>query len=149
MEKTLLVAALTCLVTLTVTTLYNYMLNKPKKRRQEKEKIEEQRQRDKLEILSELKTLDEKILSKFKEQDESIKTIRLGMQASLKNDLKLRYDSWIKKGYAPMDAKDDLERMYQVYHNLGANGVMDAHREKFLELPNSKQSKVKEGEGRV
>ena len=34
-----------------------------------------------------------------------------------------------------MDARDDLEKMYQAYHSCGANGVMDSLREQFLELP--------------
>ena len=60
------------------------------------------------------------------------------MQAVLKNELKVRYFKWIDLGYAPEDAKDDLERMYTAYHNLGANGVMDKHRERFLNLPSKK-----------
>ena len=34
-----------------------------------------------------------------------------------------------------MDARDDLEKMYQAYHKLGANGVMDNMRKQFLDLP--------------
>lgn len=34
-----------------------------------------------------------------------------------------------------MDARDDLEKMYQAYHKLGANGVMDAIRKQFMDLP--------------
>ena len=62
---------------------------------------------------------------------------KLGLQAVIKNTLKNRYEKWIREGQAPLDAKDDLERMYQVYHKLGANGVMDSLREKFLALPDA------------
>lgn len=40
-----------------------------------------------------------------------------------------------------MSAKDDLEKMYNIYHKLGANGVMDKHRETFLNLPDEKPVK--------
>ncbi len=138
MNETLLISALSCLIALLITTIFNWLINKPKKQKEEKIRQEEQRIRDKNDILEEIHFLEEKLSDKLKDQDEHINTIKLGMQTSLKNDLKNIYDFWIKKGYAPMDAKDDLERMYQVYHSLGANGVMDAHREKFLELPDSK-----------
>ena len=44
----------------------------------------------------------------------------------------------LKKKYAPVDAKDDLEKMYGVYHTLGANGVLDHTREQFLNLPDER-----------
>ena len=34
-----------------------------------------------------------------------------------------------------MDARDDLEHMFQVYEQLGRNGVMNDLRNKFLGLP--------------
>ena len=66
------------------------------------------------------------------------KAQNIGLQAVLKDLLKIRYLEWIKRGYAPMDSKDDLEHMYNAYHGLGANGVMDGLREKFLKLPEEK-----------
>ena len=52
--------------------------------------------------------------------------------------LKIRYEKWLKLGYAPVDAKDDLEKMYVIYHKLGSNGVMDHIREQFLDLPDER-----------
>ena len=34
-----------------------------------------------------------------------------------------------------MDARDDLEKMYQAYHGLNGNGVVTELRNRFLELP--------------
>lgn len=65
--------------------------------------------------------------------------LKQAVQALLKNELKVRYDYWLLLGYAPEDAKDDLEHEYQVYHSLGKNGVMDERRAKFLRLPGAKQ----------
>lgn len=79
-------------------------------------------------------------VSKKKKDEDSKKAtdlqlIKKGIQAILKNDLKVRYEYWIEEGYAPDDARDDLEAEYRVYHSLGKNGVMDSRRANFLALP--------------
>ena len=99
--------AATVAVTLFVTNLVTNVLNLPKKKRQEEEN-----------------------------EAKNIMLLMRGVQVLLKNELKVRYDYWIDLGYAPEDAKDDLEREYQVYHSMGKNGVMDSRRAKFLNLPN-------------
>ena len=103
----LLMTAATVSVTLIITNLVNNALNIPKKKRQEEEL-----------------------------EAKNVKLCMRGIQVLLKNELKVRYDHWLDLGYAPEDAKDDLEREYQVYHSMGKNGVMDSRREKFLRLPN-------------
>jgi len=40
-----------------------------------------------------------------------------------------------KRGTASEYEREDFENMYTQYHNLGANGVMDDIRTKFLALP--------------
>lgn len=146
MGETILISGITCLLALMITTIFNWLLNKPKQAKLDRQAQEKKRIEDKEEILEEMHSLKNGLYKKMDEQEEHINIVQLGMQASLKNDLKIRYDAWLKRGYAPIDAKDDLERMYQVYHKLGANGVMDAHREKFLALPDSKKSKHEESE---
>lgn len=96
----------TVLISLTITAIFNGLIDFPKKRK----KIEEAKENDRI-------------------------MIKKGIQALLKNDLKVRYDHWLDLGYAPEDARDDLEAEYQIYHSLGKNGVMDGRRAKFLELP--------------
>ena len=103
----LLMTAATVSVTVFVTNLVNGVLKLPGKRRQQEEA-----------------------------EANDIKLCKRGIQVLLKNELKVRYDYWLDLGYAPEDAKDDLEREYQVYHLMGKNGVMDSRREKFLKLPN-------------
>ena len=66
---------------------------------------------------------------------KDIQTTNKAQNAGLQSVLKDLYLEWIKKGYAPLDARDDLEKMYQAYHKLGANGVMDNMRKQFLDLP--------------
>lgn len=102
----ILTTAGTVLVGLIVTAVFNGIINFPKKKKDQEA-----------------------------QQDSDRQLIKRGIQVLLKNDLKVRYDFWMEKGYAPEDAKDDLEKEYQVYHSMGKNGVMDTRRAKFLELP--------------
>jgi hypothetical protein len=104
--QTLLMTAGTVTVTFLVTAFLTGLFEKPKKKR-----------------------------AQHDEEIKDVKLCKLGIQVLLKNDLKVRYDYWIDLGYAPEDAKDDLESEYQVYHSLGKNGVMDSRRAKCLALP--------------
>lgn len=61
--------------------------------------------------------------------------IKKGEQANLRHSLYEIYNTWMPLGYCPTDEKADFENLYQSYHNLGKNGVMDANREKLLALP--------------
>ncbi len=102
-------AAITMLIGLTVTAAFNGVINFSKKRKDKDDK-----------------------------DDADLQLIKKGIQAILKNDLKVRYEHWIDAGYAPDDARDDLEAEYKVYHSLGKNGVMDGRRARFLSLPTEK-----------
>ena len=99
-------SAITMLIGLTVTAVFNGIINLSKKRKDEDDKSE-----------------------------ADLQLIKKGIQAILKNGLKVRYEYWIEEGYAPDDARDDLEAEYKVYHSLGKNGVMDGRRARFLNLP--------------
>ena len=98
--------ALTMLVGLVVTGIFNGVINLPKKKKAEDVK-----------------------------REEEWHLLKKGIQALLKNDLKVRYDYWLDEGDAPEDAREDLEAEYQIYHSLGKNGVMDDRRHRFLALP--------------
>ena len=151
--QAILTAAGTCFATLLVTFVFNWFTNRPKKRREEEAKREEQRK-------IELKELKDELLAKIEEVKQERITEReacgkdhiglvnlvtdiqrtnkaqnIGLQSVLKDLLKIRYLEWIHRGYAPMDARDDLEKMYQAYHGLNGNGVVTELRNRFLELP--------------
>lgn len=106
MWESIINTALTMLVGLIVTAIFNGAINIPKKKKVEDAK-----------------------------REEDIRLLKKGIQAILKNDLKVRYDYWLEQGYAPEDAREDLEAEYRIYHSLGKNGVMDTRRTNFLELP--------------
>lgn len=141
--------AITAFVTGIVSAFVTWLVNRPKKRKEEAEAEKKDRAAMKAElagIKDELKSIGSRVeqFGELQEQNtKEIKLCQMGIQAEIKNTLKVNYESWIKKGYAPIDAKDDLERMYTVYHQLGANGVMDSIRDKFLALPETKPTKKK------
>lgn len=106
MWQSIINTALTMLVGLVVTAVFNGAINIPKKKKAEEIK-----------------------------REEDFRLLKKGIQALLKNDLKVRYDYWLEQGYAPQDAREDLEAEYRIYHSLGKNGVMDGKRCNFLQLP--------------
>ena len=106
MWQSIINTALTMLVGLIVTAIFNGAINLPKKKKAEDA-----------------------------QREEDVRLLKRGIQALLKNDLKVRYDYWLDQEYAPEDAREDLEAEYLVYHSLGKNGVMDGRRAKFLDLP--------------
>ena len=144
--QTLLMGGASCLITLIVTFIFNYVTNRPKK-------VKQARQEELNKLRDELKQAVQEVKNEASKQSDDcqkdhqclakivggIQKTNLaqnaGLQAVLKDLLKIRYLEWLEKGYAPMDARDDLEKMYQAYHNLGRNGVMDSLRAKFLKLP--------------
>ena len=64
-----------------------------------------------------------------------VKGVTKGVQALLRAELITDWNRYSAKGYAPIYARESFENVYQQYHNLGANGVMDDIHKKFFELP--------------
>ena len=81
--------------------------------------------------------------SRLKENDRKTESVQLGVQALLRSKMIDEYNKWSERGYAPIYARENFQNMYNQYHNLGMNGVMDDLLEKFKELPTQKH---KEGE---
>lgn len=69
--------------------------------------------------------------TKKKENDD----VRLGVQALLRNQQISEHRYFQKKGYATVEEKSNYDNMYQRYHNLGKNGVMDALHEEVMNMP--------------
>lgn len=148
MKELVISTIITVTISLIITFLFNGLVNRPKKKRQEEDKQRADREQFKVDLLCSMSQENQKIYEELKKHSAADAEIRadlqlckLGLQAVIKNTLKTRYEKWINEGHAPLDAKDDLERMYKVYHQLGANGVMDSLREKFLALPDALPNK--------
>lgn len=151
--QAILTAGGTCFATLLVTFIFNWVTNRPKKKKEEEARKEQQRQKELADMKQELLTKIEEVKQERIMEREAcgkdhgglvslvadiLDTNRAqnsGLQAVLKDVLKIRYLEWMHKGYAPMDARDDLERMYQAYKALGGNGIIEELRNQFLRLP--------------
>lgn len=81
-----------------------------------------------------------RLYAKIKKNDEETESVKLGIQALLRNEMIETYNKWIEKGFASIYARESFENCYVQYHSLGANGVMDDIHEKFMALPTEKHS---------
>lgn len=77
------------------------------------------------------------LFSRLKKVRDDNKAVKMGIQALLRNQLINCWNKWHEKGYAPIYARENFEKMWEEYHNLGGNGVIDDIHHKFLELPTS------------
>ena len=80
------------------------------------------------------------VWNKIKVNEKKTESVQLGVQALLRDRLYSTYLKYAEKGYAPIYARENFENMYNQYHTLGANGVMDDIYRKFMALPLEKES---------
>lgn len=71
----------------------------------------------------------------IKKQNEQYNALKLGLQAILRSQMISEYNRWCDKGYAPIYARENFENLWNQYHSLGANGVMNDIHDKFQSLP--------------
>ena len=67
------------------------------------------------------------------------RTQRKAIQAILRDRLYSLSKKYLAKGWVDKDESENFENIYQQYHNLGKNGIMDSRREKVLELPTEEE----------
>jgi len=75
------------------------------------------------------------LLNRLKVSEQKQQALELGVQALLRDRLIHQYEKYKSRGYAPIYAKENFENLYEQYHKLGANGVMDSIHEEFKNLP--------------
>ena len=96
-----------------------------------------------------MKSRDEKqeeIRNKSLETETQTRAIMMGLQAILRDTLLQRYRHYFEKGWADYDDRENMENLWAQYHALGANGIMDGYRARFLSLPVSKPEKPVDSE---
>ena len=82
------------------------------------------------------------LLKRIKDNDRQAKATKKGIQALLRAQMISEFNKAKDKGYAQIYAKDNFENMWQNYHALGLNGVMDSIRERYMQLPNRKEDRI-------
>lgn len=75
----------------------------------------------------------------WKNEQESLK---LGLQALLRNAIISQYNRYMELEYIPIYAPENIELMYEQYHNLGGNGTIT----KLVDDLHALTSKQKEDE---
>ena len=80
------------------------------------------------------------VWKRIKQNESKTESVQLGVQALLRDRLYSTYLKYSEKGYAPIYARENFENMYNQYHILGANGVMDDIYRKFMDLPLENES---------
>lgn len=144
----ILIPILSLVVSTLVTTVVGILIKRSfdkffnKKEQEEEEKKNNEKKLKDFEISKEREERKNDMKEAIEEAVEPIKQdlaiIKKGTQAGLRHDLGLIADEWLVKGYCPRNVKVDFENLYNQYHQLGKNGVMDNTREAILALPESK-----------
>ena len=116
------------LVGIIITDLVGRFKANSKKAKERKE------QEDKAIMRSVIKEEIDPLMQKTTKMESDLELMKKGTQASLRNNLYELYDECSRKGYATYDERHNFENLYDNYHKLGANGVMDDIRRKFLDL---------------
>ncbi len=86
-------------------------------------------------------TIEQSIAKEIQPIKDDLELLKRGNQASLRHNLYEVYDYWAPKGYCPRDKKADFENLYQSYHALGKNGVMDGCYADLMDLPDEEPKK--------
>lgn len=68
----------------------------------------------------------------YRKENQALKK---GLQALLRAQMINDYNKWSAKGYVPIYARQNFQNVWDNYHELGANGVMDDIKNKFMALP--------------
>ncbi len=84
------------------------------------------------------------------ELNKTDRSQRKAIQAILRDRLYSLSNKYLAKGWVNKEEIENFENIYQQYHNLGKNGVMDARRDKVLDLPTEEEYlRITEGKKEV
>lgn len=78
------------------------------------------------------------VASRTKNKQDDNKLLKAGVQALLRDRLMSEYKTYSKRGWLDVAEKDNYNNMYQQYHGLGKNGVMDGMHSEIMKLPTEK-----------
>ena len=81
------------------------------------------------------------LISQIRTSKTKEKALELGVQALLRDRLLQGYKHYMNQGWVGYADRLNMENIYQNYHNLGSNGIMDEYRKRFLGLPTYEEDK--------
>ena len=146
--ENILIPILSLVVSTLVTTVVSILIKRnfdkffSKKEQEEEERKNNEKKLRCFEVDKERaerkKDMREAIEEAVKPIKQDLYILKKGTQAGLRHDLDLMADEWLIKGYCPRNVKVDFENLYNQYHQLGKNGVMENTHQAILALPESK-----------
>lgn len=74
------------------------------------------------------------VTTKFKTYSKEQVALKKGVQAMLRSQMIDMYNQYKEEKKVPIYVKDNFENVWNAYHNLGANGVMDGIHEEFMDF---------------
>lgn len=75
------------------------------------------------------------VYKNLKTTQQNLKTIQLGLQAMLRDRLLQAHHHYKEVGHISYQEMQNLLNMYEMYHSLGANGVMDEIIAEIKDIP--------------
>ena len=116
-----------------------------KKEAEEAEKQQKLEELEQNEIMNNLaEALADILLPKFKDlMAKELAPIKAGIQVTSRYDLDELTSKADAQGWLSQYDKDRYKQMYDAYHNLGENGVMDGAFKRITSLPNRPPQKPK------
>lgn len=128
-----------------ISGLFMLAITRSMNRRDEaRKKEEEAREKERIQAEKERDKRDKAIADQTATMEAQSKALMAGVQAILRDRLLQGYRHYFAKGWADYDDRENLENIWEQYHALGANGIMDGFRMKFLALPVSKDDGMEE-----
>ena len=73
-------------------------------------------------------------VTRMKKYSEQIKILMEAQQAQMRSQLLKDYYTYKRRGFVYESELEDWENLYNNYHSLGANGIMDKRREALMSL---------------
>lgn len=75
------------------------------------------------------------ISARLKEEQKKNKAIADGVQCLLRESIVENYNRYSDKGYCPIEAKENIEALFQAYSNLGGNHTAKKLYETLMAMP--------------
>lgn len=86
-------------------------------------------------VLAAMSAILKKVSKELKHEMKEQKAIKAGVHALLRDQLIKSYNYFVSKGEMQIHDRDNIRNLYQQYHDLGANGVIDGLLEELMSLP--------------
>ena len=79
--------------------------------------------------------IEENVEKRYNNMDQNIELLKEGLQEDLYVDLVHIHDDYKLRGWCSRAEKQDYDKLYKRYHNLGQNGVADKYHNYVMNLP--------------